>query len=596
MSSEARRYVALPRRRGDAAATEAIQALMPLGAPVAGSHAAPPAPAAARPLAREPVRTRERGGVDVARPRPPAQVEPASVTQARAQSGHRYSVGDRLRTVLAATRWELVFVLCAQVVLSARLFGMNTAFGDEALYLYAGRLEIAHWLHGAAIPAFPTYFSGAPVIYPPIAAMADSLGGLAAARAFSLVCMLGATIFLWAITSRLFERRAAFFAAGSWAVLGPTLHVASFATYDAFALLLIAAATWCVLHVGDDYDAASWMLAGGTVLALANAVLYSSVLYDPVVVALAFFGAFPRPGLKRALTRASMVAAQAALVGLLLLKLGGHEYTTGLGVTTLSRARGDNSVSAVVHSSWIWVGLLAAMAFAAWALSFLYRLNGGRRAMLLVFAVAVLLAPFEQARLHTLVSLNKHVDFGAWFAAAAVGYFAGGVAAWPRARLARGVTSAVLVGAFGILAIAGARQSTQMTTWPGAAKLVADVRPHTTKGAHFLAETDSVLEYYLPDTSWRQWSSTASITLPTGRVQNEKGAVKPYIQAIEHHYFSIVVLSFTSTPAIDARITKALRSNKSYRIIAKVPFSGAKQGYYTVWALEHHGTRRARHS
>jgi hypothetical protein len=148
----------------------------------------------------------------------------------------------------------------------------------------------------------------------------------------------------------------------------------------------------------------------------------------------------------------------------------------------------------------------------------------------------------------------------------------------------RGVTSAVLTGGLVVLAITGARQSVQMTTWPGSAKLVAYIRPHVADGGHFLAETDSVLEYYLPDTSWRQWSNTASITLRGGRIQNEKGQVTPYIQALKRHYFSLVILSFTSTPGIDKQIAKALSSIEAYRVIAKIPFSGQKTGYYTVWA------------
>ena len=69
-----------------------------------------------------------------------------------------------------------------QAILSLRLTWSNTAFQDEGLYLRAGHLEWTRWLHQAAIPDFPSYFSGAPVIYPPLGAVADSLGGLAAAR------------------------------------------------------------------------------------------------------------------------------------------------------------------------------------------------------------------------------------------------------------------------------------------------------------------------------------------------------------------------------------------------------------------------------
>src|ERR1700733_13267295 len=126
--------------------------------------------------------------------------------------------------------WPLAAVLIVQAALSLRLVWVNTAFQDEATYLWAGHLEWAHWLHGAPVPPFAAYFSGAPVLYPPIGALADSVGGLTAARILSLVFMLGATALLWGAASRLYGRRAGFFAAALFAVLGPTLHLGSFAT------------------------------------------------------------------------------------------------------------------------------------------------------------------------------------------------------------------------------------------------------------------------------------------------------------------------------------------------------------------------------
>jgi hypothetical protein len=117
--------------------------------------------------------------------------------------------------------WPLLVVLLVQAALSLRLVGADTAFQDEATYLWAGHLEWAHWLHGAVIPPFASYFSGAPVIYPPLGALADSVGGLAGARVLSLVFMLGATVFLWGTAGRLFGRRAAFFRHGAVRGAGP---------------------------------------------------------------------------------------------------------------------------------------------------------------------------------------------------------------------------------------------------------------------------------------------------------------------------------------------------------------------------------------
>ena len=208
----------------------------------------------------------------------------------------------------------LVAVLVVQVVLSLRLVWADTAFEDEAAYLWAGHLEWAHWLHGASVPPFASYFSGSPVIYPPLGALADSVGGLAAARVLSLVFMLGATVLLWDTAGRLFGRRAAFFAAALFAVLGPTLHLGAFATYDAMSVLLVALAAWLVVRAGDRQDATGWMLAAAVALAVANAAAYSSALFDPIVVVLALITAFPKPGGKQAAGRCLILLTATAVL------------------------------------------------------------------------------------------------------------------------------------------------------------------------------------------------------------------------------------------------------------------------------------------
>ena len=131
--------------------------------------------------------------------------------------------GARRRRLLSL--WPLLVVLAVQAGLSLRLLWADTASQSEALYLRAGHLEWANWLHGTPIPPFPKYFSGAPVVYAPIGAVADSIGGLAGARVLSLAFMLGATILLWSTTGRLFGRRASFFASALFALMGTTLHL-----------------------------------------------------------------------------------------------------------------------------------------------------------------------------------------------------------------------------------------------------------------------------------------------------------------------------------------------------------------------------------
>ena len=213
----------------------------------------------------------------------------------------------------------LIAILTVQAVLCLRLVWSNTAYIDEATYLWAGHLEIAHLLHGTPVPPFQSWFSGAPVIYPPLAAVADHLGGLTGARFLSLIFMIGATALLWNVTSRLFGYRAAFFAAALFAVLGPTQFLGALATYDAMALLLLAASVWCVVAARDRGDSTLLLVAGTAALALANAAKYATALFDPVVVVLAALVICQRRGRKLALGRAGYLAAVVtALVAILM--------------------------------------------------------------------------------------------------------------------------------------------------------------------------------------------------------------------------------------------------------------------------------------
>src|SRR3984885_13559043 len=239
--------------------------------------------------------------------------------------------------------WPLLAVLAVQAALSASLVRTRTAFGDEALYLSAGHLEWSHWLHGTQIPAYPTWFSGSPVIYPPIGAIADSLGGLVAARLLSLALMLGVTSFVWGTAARLLaDERAALFA-----VLAPTLHLGSYAPYAAPALLLLAAATWCAAGARSGGQATRWVVAAGVLLALANATKYATALYDPPVLCVTMLSARPDAGWRAAARRTAFLAGTAAAVVGLLLALGGPGYLTRIRLTTTGRPDGNGTAALV---------------------------------------------------------------------------------------------------------------------------------------------------------------------------------------------------------------------------------------------------------
>jgi 4-amino-4-deoxy-L-arabinose transferase-like glycosyltransferase len=139
--------------------------------------------------------------------------------------------------------WPLIVILAMQAIISVATLH-NTAFQDEALYLYAGQ-QIFHYWMGGPVPLdrYAFYFSGYPDVYPVIGGILDMIGGLELARAFSLFCMMGVNAIIYFSTQKLFQRPAAILASATYASLGTVLFVGRLATFDALCLFLIALAT-----------------------------------------------------------------------------------------------------------------------------------------------------------------------------------------------------------------------------------------------------------------------------------------------------------------------------------------------------------------
>jgi len=525
-------------------------------------------------------------------PRPDAGTADPGLTEAVPAATHRRR--RRTRWQFPAY-WPLAVVLAVQALLSLRLVKADTAFQDEALYLWAGHLEWAHWLHGQPLPPFAPYFSGAPVAYPAVGALADSVGGLAGARVLSLFFMLGATVLVWDSARRIDGPRTAFFAAALFAVLGPTLHVGAFATYDALSVLLIAMASWLVIRAGTRQEATGLLVAAGAALALANVCAYSSVLFDPVIVAIAFLVAWPQYGAKVARGRIATLLTVAVALLVAALLIGGRDYAHGVRLTTLGRVSGPDSAPSVLSDAWSWTGLVIIAAACGVAVSWIRHRGGALTWLLAVLTIAALLGPLEQASLHTTASLNKHVDLGAWFAAIPAGYAVDKLIAAVTDDRSRAITSIACVVALAFPASLGISQSRAFATaWPNSSSFIAIFRPMASQGSgHLLVEDPSIAKYYLPAGShWQRWSSTRNIVLPsgasTGGPSDAAGVVGPgnagtFAQYIAQGYFSYVALNFADTTALDLMIRADLRRNPRYRIVQVVPYG---QGTYVIFKYE----------
>ena len=483
----------------------------------------------------------------------------------REQRGKRWS---------ADMRWPLLAVLVVQVVLSLRLVWSNTAFQDEGLYLRAGHLEWARWLHGTPIPDFPSYFSGAPVIYPPIGALADSAGGLAAARILSLCFMLGVTSLLWATAGRLYGKRAALLASGLFATLVGTQFLGAFATFDAMALFLLALAVWLGVRAADCQfqTRIALLITTGVVLAAADAVKYATALFTPVVLVVVALTVWRQRGGPAGLAAVPAVLGSWLAAVVVAVVAGGRDYWQGVTTSTLARPQSNALVTTVLQRAYVWTSLILVLAVFGAVLA--SRRKGSARLLPTVLAAAALLVPAEEARLHTTVSLQKHVVFGAWFAAIAAGY---AMARLSRVDPGRGWAAVMAIPIVASTLFGSMGQAASLyRIWPNSADAVSVLRSaiHAHPG-NYLAEDYDVEAYYLrADVRWQRWSSTYYFSY-SGALPGAPS----YEAAISSHRFSLVILDFGDTAATDIRITADMRRAGGYYMLAHA-------GRFTIWASQ----------
>jgi hypothetical protein len=489
---------------------------------------------------------------------------------------------------LSRMPWPLLMVLAGQVLLSLRLVWSDTADANEALNLWAGHLEWSHWLHGIGLPAFPLYFSGAPVIYPPLGALADSFGGLAVARILSLGFMLAATVLLWATARRLGGRRTAFFAAGGWAALGPTISLGAYASQEPLSLFLVALAAWCVAVAATHRHGTGWLLAATVALAAANAAAYGSAVFDPVIVAIAVLADVSKQDRKTAIAHGAAVLTYITAVLILLIKLAGLTYTTGIWATTFP-GQGPQVAAGHVLPSSHWTGGLLVAAACGVLLSLVGHRQWYRTILMAVLAGAALLAPAAHAITHPVTSLADDADFGMWFAAIAAGYGVDRAATLMRFRVWRAALTGTCALALIPLAWGGAGAAGRYFSWPDASAFVTAYRPLAEASAgRMLIEDAPIIKYYLTaGRQWLRWSDTFSITAPSGRSVGystsgitASGDPEIYHRYLDSGYFSVIALNFTVGIRLDAKIAAWLDHDPAYRIVMRVPYGRV---YYIVW-------------
>ena len=547
-------------------------------------------PVAARPDTATVTLVPQRGGPGGPAALPRAQ--PGSPAEAEPEPGAEPAdVARRRRT--RVSRILLLGILVLQAILSLRLH--NTAFEDEALYIYSGHMELQHLLHGTALQGqYASYFSGSPVLYPVAAGFLNGLGGLTAARMFSLAEMLSITALLYSMSRRLFNERIALCAAVLFSVCESAIFLGNFATYDATCLFLLSLAAWIMVRTAGF----RWpvFLLAAPVAALAVGVKYAGLLFVPTIAVLPALAGWPLRGRRVLLYPPVFVAAVAGLLyGAL--RLGGKAYMTAISSTTTQRAQGLTPVSTLLKESAEWGGVIFVLAVIG-TVAYVWRVRtepeeliapaGGRFRRLclgLLLTGTALLAPVYQAHLHTDISFQKHIGFGLFFAAPMAGL---GLARllgdhYRRPHIAVGVWSLALV--------LGLVQTTHMyQVWPNSTQFVRAFSAYLKPHARYLVEVPEVPIYYLlghKDAQPRQFTSTFYINY-----RNSKGVLLTgtvgFTAAVDAGHFQVVAYNNEITGAADAVLAQALSASKDYYLAAEIHINDVfGPGDYFIWVKGH---------
>jgi 4-amino-4-deoxy-L-arabinose transferase-like glycosyltransferase len=457
----------------------------------------------------------------------------------------------------------------------------NTAFADEALYLLAGQQIVLSWMGKTLyLEPYGLYFSGYPSFYPVIGGVLDFLGGLEAARLFSLLCMLVVTTCLYFVTIQFFDRKSALIAAFLFAGEGSVLYLGRLATYDALCLCLLALAMMLSLRAGKAASALT-LLVLGPLLLLGVAAKYAGLLFVPTVLALLAWWCWKHKGVMEMLVRLLIALFSLVASGFIAFLTMDKQVLTGLSVTTTNRAFSTDAMPMVViHHIVVMEGIFFGLGFLGLLLCGRKRLPTG-----LLLLGSALLVPLYHTYKGELVSLDKHLAFSMFFLAPLVGFAIASLASFLK-QYALGLSWFAAVALCLLAFLLGLLQAQNLyESWPSSTQLTAFLRQRVHMGTgHYLAEDFDVLRYYLKnETDKWQWTSLDYFVY-TDKDKRDLSGEAAYKAAIQDGYFDLIELNYGYHNALAIHIDQSLVASKHYDLIARIPFHNSYgDSYFWVW-------------
>ena len=296
------------------------------------------------------------------------------------------------------------------------------------------------------------------------------------------------------------------------------------------------------------------------------------------------------------MARAGFVGVASVGSAAVLLGLGGSYYLHAILYSTVIRAFNGDSPALILKTSVHAIGLVLLLAALGVVIALIARESRVQVLIFMLLAAAGFLVPLDQARIHTLTSLSKHLDFGGWFAAAAAGYALARLSRigppklpW---RLLQIITIPLALAAvmyLGNLGRAAAGNFTQI--WPNSTVLTADLKSLThSHPGNYLAEDYDVPEYYLENSiPWDRWFNTWNFTYTVPHTGKTLVNLPAFAAAIQDHYFSLIILDFGDTAAVDKHIAQDIAQSGAYRIVAEARYwDKFGTGQFTIWAYQPH--------
>lgn len=474
----------------------------------------------------------------------------------------------------------LTLILLLQTIVSLIALH-NTAFQDEGLYLLAGRQIVLRLLGQVPyLEPYGLYFSGYPSFYPVIGGLLDFVGGLEAARLFSLLCMLIVTACTYFLTLEFFDHKSALIAAFLFAGEGSVLFLGRLATYDAFCLCLLALTVMLSLRASKA-TSVRLFLAIGPLLVLTVAAKYAGLLFVPTMLALLACWCWQYKGWRAMLVRLGITLSSLVVSSFIAFLILDKQVLAGLSFTTTNRASNGTPAIFVIQHIAMMEGIFFGLALLGLLLCGWRRLPTG-----LLFFGSSLLVPLYHTYKGEMISLDKHLAFSMFFLAPLAGFV---IASFVGLLLRRSVRLSWLTAlVLCLLAFSlGVQQAHNLyANWPSSDQLTTLLRAKVHLGnGRYLAEDYDVLRYNLKnETAIWQWSSLDWF-IYTDKAKHDFSGEAAYKAAIQDGYFDLIELSYGYHAPLAMRINQSLLASKHYDFIAKIPCNTSYgQGYFWLWA------------